>query len=812
MTHADIIEKNVTNIEEVKNETGNNVTEIPEIITQNPALILLQEPSTSGDNNNDTAINNNIDKIKEEHTEQIKNNEITNNDTVLKYVYKKDEKIDEDKKSKGHFKNSLKRRKRSPADLLSPLPSKFQKPALIVDYETSHDPSASANWSPPLKSANIINDHGKSNIKSRRGRKYKSLRKDSIENLDEGSNESNDNEQYNQNSNDDSRESDESEERRDYNRKQNHSTRDQNRAESSERDSKNDSPYLRNDRSEKYSNKNSNTRSSNSRESNESREKQNYASIEKPHIDSHENRRNTKYDHGTKHYRPRVTDDSIEQSKENNHESRVEYPSSNEGSNENNSKYTHSKAPKQDKENQHQHTYASTRSSDEDSNENSHAPQRKDDRNHSEELYQNKNYESSNENNNDSKEKKTQVSHNNAYQHSDIENPRLNSNRLPIQDIDLDHFSHERIKLNKNGKVESLNDNRDNSDPNSAVEIISSNDAKPNTQNHDVLQLVTSIHTPLKEYANKLVQINDGEVRPVVEIHTEQDDNSNEENNKGELNNSESLESILNGKEPQSEDHQSGKIVANKEVNTGDVKQQFERIPLNYNHAQKTEKTETSKDSPKDDISKVENSPKKEIHTKNSDGTLEAFAPKDENVNIKFDDLHIQLPEINLPKDILAFTKAHSPFHDENNYDEDKKSQYPYDHSQNYKSREQNKKKQEDDDDDDDGDNKDNEDYPAYYGYYGGESEKNQDYKKKNDEDVDDEDEDLYEKFVRERFGKRGTFEKRSEKLEERPLNPHLTKTIQNILKKTADIDEQAKKSGDPNAGYMWTLEYGENL
>ncbi|CAH0673918.1 unnamed protein product [Spodoptera exigua] len=322
---------------------------------------------------------------------------------------------------------------------------------------------------------------------------------------------------------------------------------------------------------------------------------------------------------------------------------------------------------------------------------------------------------------------------------------------------------------------------------------------------------------------NKLIQIDDVEVKPVVEINPENDNDSSEENKKPNVSEEvESLESILGVKEPENDDSQNDKIIDQKVVQDGDVKQEFERIPLNYNHAEKNENKEHQ----------APESPKEDPELQQKEGTLDAFAPEDikydEHLNIKFDDLAIKLPEIKLPDDILAYSRQDSPYSDDDYKKRLQKAtttqadvpSYKPSYYFNQNDKEETHERKDEREHRNSNDDSDNDDDHApdtgYYGYYDN-SKKKQNYKNKNadeeEEEESEDNEDLYEKFVRERFGKQGTFQKRSEKLQQAaPLNPDLYKTIKQILKKTADIDEQAKKSGDPNAGYMWTLEYGEKL
>ncbi|XP_073952954.1 uncharacterized protein [Choristoneura fumiferana] len=364
-----------------------------------------------------------------------------------------------------------------------------------------------------------------------------------------------------------------------------------------------------------------------------------------------------------------------------------------------------------------------------------------------------------------------------------------------IRDVDLSDFSYERIQVNDKGEVEPAKDTHDNEDNEPLDEQV--NKSETNDKN------------PRSDYIEKK---NNGEIKPVVEINTESSnsnefsDESEETNQpeKADLNSEDkSLETLLGVKE--SEDDKSGetneKIIAkNEEPTDGNVKQQFERIPLNYKHDKKPVTGSTDHDQQKENTKSNNEAP--------AEGTLETLLPKehryDENLHLKFDDVNIKLPEIKLPEDILsyAYENPYSSDRKVKNKQNDKERFYHYsdEHS------DENPLKHVSQYDDDRG----------YYNYDA--PKRKQNYKKKqkkNSEEDDDDHEDLYEKFVRERFGRRGSFEKRSEALRNevfRPSNPQLSETIHQILKKSKNIEKDAEKSGDPKAGYMWTLEYGENL
>lgn len=218
------------------------------------------------------------------------------------------------------------------------------------------------------------------------------------------------------------------------------------------------------------------------------------------------------------------------------------------------------------------------------------------------------------------------------------------------------------------------------------------------------------------------------------------------------------------------------------------VKQQFERIPPNYVH-----RDTNSKENEKEE----------------SDGTLDTISPKndnfDEHLNIKFSDITIKLPEIKLPDDILLYTKEESDY--ENEKDKKKNRYFHYEDSDGDSEEDSENPKSKKNNNDDQ-----NEFYTPYF-YGPNEELQNQDHKN-NYDGVNANSEDLYEKFVRERFGKVKMSKQKSKKFQEieKPTNPKLFEKIQKMLKKANDIQEEAEKSGDPKSGYLWTLEYGENL
>ncbi|XP_041989109.1 peroxidasin homolog [Aricia agestis] len=280
--------------------------------------------------------------------------------------------------------------------------------------------------------------------------------------------------------------------------------------------------------------------------------------------------------------------------------------------------------------------------------------------------------------------------------------------------------------------------------------------------------------------------INDGEVKPVIELN---DEDNSDELSKEIRDGSHSLSLQNNGKDGHG-------ITLNK--NEDDVKQQFERIPLNYKHKDEQLEKDQRDDAPLHNSDTLESKSDEADGKQNStDSDNERY---DKNLNFKFDVIPIKLPEIKLPDDILDY--AYEPIYKDKNEDEYSKTHKPI---------------------------KSDDKWP-YYTYkpesdnYGLDLDVYNKKRKskysdkitdsKNDDNSDEEDEDLYEKFVRERFGKRGSFAKRSEKLRVSPAvdNRELYNTIQNVLKRAEDIQKEADKSADPNANYLWTLEYGEKL
>lgn len=410
--------------------------------------------------------------------------------------------------------------------------------------------------------------------------------------------------------------------------------------------------------------------------------------------------------------------------------------------------------------------------------------------------------------------------------------PKVSSNKtspLKIQDVDIGDFSYERIKVNDKGVVEPAKEPYGDYDVDNKAQITPLTTFKPELKESGT-PLTSRITDSLRGSTKNPIILNDGEIKPVVELHGDKD-SSNEENS------NQSLESLLGVQESI---EQGGKIVEESiGPDNGDAKQQFERIPFNYKHDNQQNLKEHAKDNinaepiiretitdpPSPHVSETDDNPS----GLSNDGTLELTTPQkyDDKLNIKFDDTPIKLPEIKLPEDVLSYVYEEPEYvkkqekedkfytydnakKDKDNYDDFYDERHrpdihhsPPDYYGDTKEKDQYKKSDKEEDDH----------YPP--SYYGPPKEKDE-YReeKKQDPDYDDEGVDLYEKFVRERFGKRGSYKKRSANLAEKPMseNSKLYGKLQQVLKKTENIEKEAAKSGDPNAGYMWTLEYGQNL
>ncbi|KAL0832005.1 hypothetical protein ABMA28_001504 [Loxostege sticticalis] len=381
-----------------------------------------------------------------------------------------------------------------------------------------------------------------------------------------------------------------------------------------------------------------------------------------------------------------------------------------------------------------------------------------------------------------------------------------------IQDVDLGDFSYERVQVDDKGQIVTAQDHDENDSP-VPIKPLVSPDLDQNQPPKSSSLKEEDENTHRGEFgSNKPVHINDEEVKPVVEINSELNESESHEENSNEAikinpDENQSLETILGTKATDAEEPSNKNVEQKEPEEKADVKQQFERIPLDYKHENKQEDNENNVQSDSKDESPQEGN----VNEANNEGTLDTFSPKDinydEHLKFKFDDISIKLPEIKLPEDILAYAYEEPSYEKYEKRKDKPKSKYNQYHDEDSDDhpREQKKSRHHDDSDDDD---------HEYYGHshaYGKQKQR----KKGDDDEEEDEPVDLYEKFVRERFGKRGSFQKRSEKLQDAkglPYNPKLYQTVQKLLKQTAKIDEQAKTSGDPNAGYAWTLEYGENL
>lgn len=844
MTNATVFENNSTINEHVITVKCNLTANSTEEEIQNCALINLQAQLNYCSNNS----NSNITECEGITAPENKSNETqaVNSDTVLKYVYKKGDSAEMPIKDKAHFKNSL-RRKRSPIEVRnrSPLPSKFQKP-VVVNYATSHGPGEAqprsnnalgANFKIEtlhdnidtqkeediarklkIDSAEIENPNRQGNHYKQNNDDRKSIENDSSENTsDERGNYRNrqpqkDNlssEERDNYQNRNTQGSQESGERQDYKEPKTDSERTYS-GERTNYDKKSSQELDNSSERENYKNKQY------SAEGDSSGERGSYKDVPSKRERGNNNRGYYKYNDFSNKRGDSGEDNSSAESSESNPRTNARYSSRSKNSNENSGSNESNNSESNSAESQESVERG-------DNNKKKNEQYNQDSSSYENPHQENAKYKnpessppkhldsSSSESSNESGDIKQDDQNINADKKDNV-----NASPIPLRDIDLSDFSYERIQVDSNGKVQPQKETLEQADPKNAVEILPLTTAAPNLASKDYTPVV---EPQVGNNDNKLIQIDDVEVKPVVEINPESDNDSSEENKKSNVSEEvESLESILGVKEPENDDSQKDKIVEQKVAQDGDVKQEFERIPLNYNHAQEKEKKEHP----------VSESPKEDPEVPQKEGTIDALAPEDdvkydEHLKFKFDDLTIKLPEIKLPDDILSYTRENSPFSvddykkpaqtDEPSY----KPSYYYNPNDKEETRERKDKSNHRHADDENDDDDDRAPDTGYYGYYDNGKTK-QDYKKKNDDeeeenDEDEENEDLYEKFVRERFGKRGTFEKRSEKLQHAaPLDPNLYKTIKHILKKTADIDEQAKKSGDPNAGYMWTLEYGEKL
>ncbi|XP_028170669.1 GATA zinc finger domain-containing protein 14-like [Ostrinia furnacalis] len=767
--------------------------------TQSANLITLDISANISSNNTPTKAaqdcGDNGDILSEECHNKLKaTNEIPNPDTVLKYVYKKNDKI-VNEKPKGHPLNSV-RRKRS-TDIKNNAENitadASLKAPIIVDYETAHAPRGreveqllpvhhrvtdNTIKNSALADFNIETLHGNNQTP-----KNDNLNKDSSSSQSEEDKESSENKNY---SRSDSRESSESDYLRDSGNSEKQTKKSSESDESGEKEeyrkSAEDSREVTDDdRPAPQKEKSAFTKYQPHPQSFENYESKEYPTRNKAEFSTPQNE---KYENNEK-YNSKSTEnsgssESSESSAQDTDPKKSSYKEREDDSRESSEKekYRHNDSSRE------QH-----------SNE---KPDSKDAYKYPDDSSQSR--ENSNESNNDGDSPTNDRLSNKDY----IQGREINlSTPRTIQDVDLDDFSYERVKVDDKGKILPTTDHDDPDSP--APKPLVTPDTDQNLLTGSLsLSNEEQISGGLFDNA-KPVHINDGEVKPVVEINSENNEGESfDENSKEALKTNPdkdaSLETIL-GTSINDAEEQNEKIVQNKEPEEkADVKQQFERIPLNYKHENKQEESDKSSENDS------KNNPQEENANEENQGTLDIFSPKDvsydEHLKFKFDDIAIKLPEIKLPEDILAYTYEEPSYEKKKDKYEKRKHKKPkfYHYSDEVSEetpRDEKKSRHSDDDNERD-----------YYGH----SYDKQNLKKKDD---DEDDEDLYEKFVRERFGKRGSFEKRSEKLEaarDLPYNPELYQRVQNILKKSAQIDKQAQKSGDPNAGYAWTLEYGENL
>ncbi|XP_037303027.1 probable serine/threonine-protein kinase DDB_G0282963 [Manduca sexta] len=715
------LDKDCDNVEVVVN--NNNITDCndtkvqkADVQIQNCDTIEAQIECTNANViENNTEIQNcaHNDQEVDKNCKSNTKNEIPNSDTILKYVYKKSDKVKDNNKSTGHEKNSLKRRKRSLASgINNELLNLEQKAPLIVNYETSH--GNRHEQSSPIRNA-------EKNIKS------SALADFNIETLH-------------------------------ANNKKTHP----------QRNSKHSSRGNYNPPPPNVEEKRNRQENSIPRKSSEDNSSENSASSEE----------------SGEHIKNRAVYQNPPTNRENNNENSDESQESKENrENFNKAHYSDNAVSAESKESAEQidskektSKYSKSLEQSEESNERDIKPRDKqqysnDD--HKSEEYKN-NPQTFVENSNESSEEEKTRKSSSPDEYKNALKENKNSEQA-IQDVGLEDFSYERIQVNAKGEVEPAKDTHQNI---SSEPIVLQTTTKPTadlkTYNEEKTASIESDETSgsiEKDQSSEPVNINDGEVKPVVEINRDADSiELSEKNTEGSSksdNENESLETLLGVNIPDNNhnDEESSKIIGNKP----DVKQEFERIPTDYKHDNKKQSEENESVKP----SVIEN---KNSNSNNDEGTLDVFKSKDENfdenLKIKFADVTVKLPEIKLPDDVLDYAQSN---------------------------------------------NDDTDDEPAYYGYYDDRNEK-QAYKKEDDseedEDEEEDDDDLYEKFVRERFGKRGSFQKRSEKLQDinsKPHNPQLYATIKNILKKTEQVRKEAETSGDPKAGYAWTLEYGEN-
>lgn len=713
--------------------------------------------SSSNSNKNDNATV--VDDITDSQNNRTATSAYIDPHTVFKYVYKKNESKKVLNKTTSHPKNSLRRRKRSEYSEIS----ENIKAPLIVNYETLHPQRSVEQWEPKKYSTNPVKHSGLAEI--------------NIETL-------HDNQQPNINKQEPAVE-----------------ITPDNSSESNESDSKEN--YKNNNVKLETSSEENNAQNSESIEN--SRENEQYSKNTEKYTDSQENNRN--YDKsGKEELRSAIGINRFD----------IKQPTKA-------FEYKEFDEPK----------YVKSQNGVDESVENKSEEIDKTNRNVRREK------EESNGSYEYQRDKKERESSEEEPQHKDTERYDPLKTKIPakIQDVDLGDY--ERIQVNRNGEIETAKDNYENTAFDPSIDVI-----LPSTPDHKLKKSDKINYLP-KENADfssaesrddkEPTHINDGEVKPVVELNSEVNNaESSEENSNEDINaklENESLETLTGLKEKDINEKSYDLQEKNVSQTDSDVKQQYERIPLDYNHANK----EQTKDS---SVEQVET--KEQINDNDSDEptTVKPNQRYDENLNIKFDDINIKLPDIKLPDDILSHAYENTPLYKVNEPNQKKKTSkfYPNSHIYDKNKEEQVEKpihyrNDEEEEkprfyhysdeveeepqntpikEEDDGEPITyNNDY--YDGYYKDEKKK-ENYKQNHNNDGE-EDEDLYEKFVRERFGKRGTSKQRLEKLTDyKADNPHLYQQVKKILKKTKDVNAEAEKSGDPKAGYMWTLEYGQQL
>lgn len=685
---------------------------------------------------------NNLNQTTDNCTEiDISINVIPNTDTVLKYVYKKNEVDNNIKKSTGHKSNSINRKKR--AIVREHYPENVNTPRknvpLIVNYETRHLPEKANFNVHPIPSPFKENPKNQFNDKVSADFNIETLHLNK-------NNENNFNKQHNQR----------------ISEKENSAHVDTSL--------KNQSNKYK----ERYNDVPLSTTSSTIQDVDLDDFTYERIRVKDGVVEAITESSNENKNHGRKNSNEEDHSSEVNNSNE-------EY-NSNEGNNddENNSNYRNKSNERSDeKHNSHERINSDyVNNSDKERNSN----------------YENHSNEESSSKEDNSKERSQSNEESNSYEKN---NSRENSGSSESNE--------NNIKYNNNKHNGDYNNSNENIfDKSKSEESFS----KPSTSGAILKdENLTTENLPI------ILKLNEGEIKPVVEVTEE---NSSEERDEVRvyLNsphlplNEDSLQSSLkNNNDGQVIDNNS-EIQSKHEETAGNVKQEFERIPLNYKHDQENNKE--NKGSDQITPNKVESTDDESV----KEGSLPEKEEKyDENLNIKFDDISITLPDIQLPDDILAY-----------NYEEPsdniKRNKKPYYHPDDHE-KERSKDKNNSDDDEEEYYNSYD---PNYY-----DRRSNKDKHRQNDEDDEEDDQeaekdeddvedsvDLYEKFVRERFGKRGSFgnrpSRRSENLREAPVDPALYSTINKILNKTKHTTQEAEKSGDPNAGFMWTLEYGQQL